>query len=199
MTLTDHLIYALLWLSFGLGHSALASQAAKRALHRLGRYYRLTFNLIAAGHASLIWAIGRFVLTPGLAPWPLPVWGEIALLAMAVCGGAILVLAMRSYDGQLFLGICQVRNREASDETEPLATGGLNRYMRHPLYSGAILLLFGLANDALGLMTAVWASTYFVIGAYFEERRLIARYGDAYRAYRERVPMFVPFPGRHAR
>jgi protein-S-isoprenylcysteine O-methyltransferase Ste14 len=39
-------------------------------------------------------------------------------------------------------------------------------------------------------------SAYFVIGTWFEERKLIAEFGQKYRDYRARVPAILPLPGR---
>ena len=35
-------------------------------------------------------------------------------------------------------------------------------------------------------------TAYFIIGSILEERRLLARFGDAYREYQQRVPMLIP-------
>jgi len=77
-----------------------------------------------------------------------------------------------------------------------LRVDGLHRYVRHPLYSAVFLVLWGAVWSPLGLMTAFFGSIYLVIGAWLEERRLIARYGDDYAAYRARVPAFIPWRGR---
>jgi protein-S-isoprenylcysteine O-methyltransferase Ste14 len=36
------------------------------------------------------------------------------------------------------------------------------------------------------------AALYFVIGAVFEERKLVREFGQAYVEYRQRTPMLVP-------
>ena len=59
-----HLVYALAWLSFGLGHSLLASEGLTARLRaRLGPYYRLTYNLLAAVHVALVLWVGHWLLT----------------------------------------------------------------------------------------------------------------------------------------
>jgi protein-S-isoprenylcysteine O-methyltransferase Ste14 len=42
------------------------------------------------------------------------------------------------------------------------------------------------------LFNLLW-TIWIVIGSYFEEKDLIAEFGDAYREYQKRVPMLVPF------
>lgn len=51
----------------------------------------------------------------------------------------------------------------------------------------------GLAAVHLG---AIWASVYLLIGTYFAERRLLDRYGEAYRSYRAVTPAYIPWRGR---
>lgn len=52
-------------------------------------------------------------------------------------------------------------------------------------------LLFTLYSAAA---TAAAAIAYFYIGTFFEERRMERKFGEAYRAYRRRVPRFFPLP-----
>lgn len=198
MGVLDHVIYGLLWLSFGVLHSVLASGTAKRVTQGLfGARERLAYNVIAVAHVGMVWVIGavllggltatRFDLSPAI---------RMALLICGVVGVLILLVAYRQYDGGRFTGLRPV----AGDaEAEPLHTTGLHRYVRHPLYSGAFLVLFWQANDAFGLATCIWASLYLIIGTWFEERRLIALYGPAYLAYRVQVPAFIPWKGRALR
>ncbi len=191
----DHLLYALAWASFGLGHSLLASPRAKARLGPwLGRGYRLTYNLLALLHFLLVaWAgqallgsHGRFEL-PG---WALALFGTVHL-----AGWIGLLWTARFYDGGRLLGLTQWRHPEAPED-EPLRLDGPHRYVRHPLYAAAFLILWGAAVSPLGLATAVWGSAYLVIGAWHEERGLLRLYGAAYADYRARVPAFLPWRGK---
>jgi protein-S-isoprenylcysteine O-methyltransferase Ste14 len=68
--------------------------------------------------------------------------------------------------------------------------------LRHPAYAAMdrLALAFGLWNGSpyalllAVLFVAVWHPIWYGI----EERELVARFGDDYRAYRERVPAVVP-------
>ncbi len=99
------------------------------------------------------------------------------------------------YDRGRFVGTTQLRVPDMVPD-EDLRIDGLHRYVRHPLYSGLFLVLWGHAQTEFALATALWGSLYLVIGTGFEERRLIARYGQAYTAYRARVPAYLPWRGR---
>jgi protein-S-isoprenylcysteine O-methyltransferase Ste14 len=143
-------------------------------------------------------AVGRLLL--GDAPaFDLPAAVRVAMGALALGGVAIAVVGFRGYHGARFLGLHQLRHGPDdldSDRDEPLVTAGLHRYVRHPLYTGGMALLWGLAQSPLGLATAVWGSLYFIVGSRFEERALLRRHGESYRAYRRRVPGFIPWKGR---
>ena len=191
----SHLAYALAWASFGLLHSLLARGSGAALLRRIfGAAERLAYNGIAAVHLLAVFLIGHWVLGDQ-ADFARPdwlVWLQWSGLALGLLVG---LKALQSYDLGLFAGTKQMREGPAEDE-EPLATRGLHRYVRHPLYAALFLCLWGLADDPLSLATAIWGSLYTLIGTYFEERKLIALYGRAYADYRSQVPAFFPWKGR---
>lgn len=159
-----------------------------------GRYYRLTYNGFAVLHLGAILWLGRIWLG-GASPLGLsPTIGAIGD-AVTVLGVVVIGIALMGYDRGRFLGTTQIKAPETAPD-ENLKLGGLHRYVRHPLYSGLFLVLWGHAQTEFALATAFWGSFYLIIGAGFEERRLIARYGTAYADYRARVPAFVPWRGR---
>lgn len=72
---------------------------------------------------------------------------------------------------------------------------GLYQHLRHPSYAAQMAAMLGLcllaAQPAMWMLAAAWAVLLnLAIG--LEERELVARFGDAYRAYRRRVPAFLP-------
>ncbi len=70
---------------------------------------------------------------------------------------------------------------------------GPYRWVRHPLYLFMILMIWAcpdLTADRL-LFNGLW-TVWIVIGSILEERDLMLEFGDVYREYQQRVPMFIP-------
>ena len=76
-----------------------------------------------------------------------------------------------------------------------LATSGLYGVVRHPQYTGIFLAIFGQLIHWPTILTLalfpliVWA---YIRLARREERSMVEQFGDAYRIYQQRVPMFFP-------
>ncbi|MBX3590279.1 MAG: hypothetical protein KF755_05140 [Burkholderiaceae bacterium] len=69
----------------------------------------------------------------------------------------------------------------------------LYRYVRHPLYLGVLLSLWSVPVMTAGhLLFSMGLSSYILAGIWFEERDLIAQFGERYRRYRAEVGMLVP-------
>lgn len=76
-----------------------------------------------------------------------------------------------------------------------LVTHGIYARVRHPIYLGVVLAMWGYAwavtSALMGLLVAGVALGYFDRKAAVEERHLAARFPD-YPAYRNRVPRLLP-------
>ena len=197
-----HMLYALAWISFGAGHSFLANAKTKqRLLPVLGPYYRLAYNIIAGIHIFAVWLTGIW-LFDGIRTVTLPESVTTGLTALSVFGIVILLMALREYDLGLLAGTTQIRHHRAGNtqpDLEPLHITGLHAYVRHPIYLGAYMILWGGATDDRGLATALWGSLYLFVGTVFEERYLLKIYGQAYQAYQQKVPSIFPWRGRALR
>lgn len=77
-----------------------------------------------------------------------------------------------------------------------LATGGLYAFVRNPQYAGLLLALFG--EGVVHWPTIFSVALFPVIALAYgllarnEEKRMLQLFGEEFRAYRMRVPMFVP-------
>ena len=64
--------------------------------------------------------------------------------------------------------------------------------VRHPWYAGGILIVWIGNPDVTAVLTNLVITGYFLIGAIFEEQKLLAEFGEEYMDYRRRVSMFFP-------
>ncbi len=109
MTLADHILYALAWLSFGVVHSLLARQKANRAFDAaLGGFARIAYNLIAAVHLGAILFL-EWRGFPGKVAFDTPLWLHAPMVAVQVAGWALLFVALVQYDLGRFGGLTQAR------------------------------------------------------------------------------------------
>ncbi len=78
----------------------------------------------------------------------------------------------------------------------PFHTPLLYGLVRHPIMLGFIIAFWAAPTMSLGhLVFAAGSTLYILIALYFEERDLVAAFGEEYVSYRRRVPMLIPFSG----
>jgi len=66
--------------------------------------------------------------------------------------------------------------------------------VRHPLYTAGLIFIWLLTEMTVNrLALNIGLSLYLVIGALYEERKLVLEFGQAYQEYRERTPMLIPW------
>lgn len=82
------------------------------------------------------------------------------------------------------------------DPPRRLVLRGPYRYVRNPMISGVLFVLFGEALVLLSRPHLEWALMFLAINAIYipllEEPMLERRFGDAYREYRRHVRRFIP-------
>jgi protein-S-isoprenylcysteine O-methyltransferase Ste14 len=116
-------------------------------------------------------------------------------LRLLFAAGALLVAAgglLRAW-GVAYLGAGVMRDRDL--HTEKVTADGPFRFVRNPLYVGNILLALGMGLTASlpGWILLVVLMTLFVLRLILrEEAELSAAQGEAYQAYRRRVPRLIP-------
>jgi protein-S-isoprenylcysteine O-methyltransferase Ste14 len=157
--------------------SAAESSRPVSAGSAVARFQALTFerrNLLAA-----LPIIVAFAAT----------WSAAGLATLAAAAAFMLLgAALRAW--------CTLYNRFAQGERKSLATKGPYAWLRNPLYVGNALVLSGcaLASGLPWLVPVTWGWAFLVYDQVVrhEERRLLEKYGEAYRQYEESVPRWIP-------
>jgi len=187
---------------YGLVHSILASLRAKSLARGwfgppADRTYRLVFNLFAG--LSLLPVLALPALLPDHRLYAIPSpWVALTSVAQVL---ALLALAVGVLQTGVwsFLGLQQLFSPE-SGETHLLVLNGLYRWVRHPLYSAGLVFIWLTPVMTVNLLALyIGFSLYLIIGAIFEERKLVAEFGEAYLRYREHTPMLIPRPPKTVR
>ena len=182
-------------LVYGVIHSLLASHPAKDLARRWfgetsGRVYRLAYNIFAV--VSLLPVLALVALLPDWRLYILP--SPWSFLALAMQGVAVLALLVGLWQTGVwwFLGLEQLVRPIEGDEPQ-LVIRGLYRWVRHPLYTAGLVFIWLTPLMTTNLLVLnVGLTIYLVIGAYFEERKLLREFGPAYAEYQRRTPMLVP-------
>jgi protein-S-isoprenylcysteine O-methyltransferase Ste14 len=92
-----------------------------------------------------------------------------------------IAVSVRAIDALELAGI-----RESSNTG--LQVGGPYRLVRHPLYLGWVLAVFGAPHMTGDRLTfAIVSSMYLVVAVPWEERSLERAFGESYRHYKQRV------------
>jgi methanethiol S-methyltransferase len=188
-----HIILAILWIAYCVLHSVLASVGAKRriqnALGKAYKHYRLGYTIFAfVTLAGILW----YQLSIPTIHFYKPSFLVVILgYLVTVTGFGIMLTCIKKY----FMSLSGLRSLLKETVDSELIISGIHRHVRHPLYLGTFLFIWGLAVLApyLSLIIANTIITiYTVIAIRFEEEKLVAEFGDAYRDYQKTVPKLIP-------
>ena len=172
---------------WGVVHSFLASHLAKD-LFGFRRLYRLLYNVFSViSFAPILYLLVILVDSPLYqvpAPWSWVMRGGQALSAL------LLLVAILQTDTLSFIGLRQLVEEEKSGQ---LVTRGLYKVVRHPLYLFSLTFLWLSPSMSVNsLVFNIGVTAYFIIGAYFEERKLLRDFGEAYAEYKRRTSFLIP-------
>lgn len=173
-----------LFSAFALHHSVLARTRMKRVITRV---------VPAAFERSLyVWIASLLLLAVCWLWQPLPgsaynvpqPWRWLCYLVQMV--GVVL-----TWRGAAVVDVLELAGvRQTRHETRPVEFRivGPFRLVRHPIYLGWMLMVFGAPSMTMGrLLFACVSSTYLLLAIPWEERSLIETFGDRYRAYQAAV------------
>jgi len=186
------------WVIYFAIHSLLAGVTFKGFVENrwpdMMIYYRAIFNCIA-----LLLLIPPFYLSSRLNSVQLWEWhGHWAWFANTLAGLAALGIlsTLRGYDGFAFLGFRQIK-KHSTDVESDLNISFPHRFVRHPWYFFALVIIWTRNFDQIFLVTASMITLYFIIGSRLEEKKLITIHGQSYRNYQKKVPGLIPGPWRY--
>ena len=103
-----------------------------------------------------------------------------------------MIICIRKYFYELS-GVQALENKPVEKPT--LQQTGLHKYVRHPLYFGTLLFVWGLfllMPSISNLIAVVVLTIYVLIGIHLEEQKLVLEYGEEYKRYSKKVPKLIP-------
>ena len=190
MSILTILFSLLLW---GAVHSLLASLTFKALLaDTVGksamRGYRLFYNGFSLLSFLPILYLTRTLPDAPLYSVPAPI--SYVMLVGQGFGLILLIVGVLQTDTLSFIGLSQLFTEE---KPSILVTKGLYRLVRHPLYTAGLMVLWLSPTVTVNSFTLYLGATiYILVGAYFEERKLLREFGQAYAEYKSKTPMLIP-------
>ena len=196
--LSSMYILALLWTLWCCLHSLLISRRfTSRMKVMLGAnyaYYRLCYNIFSLLTLFPVVLYQLRLHEKILFAWPWP-WNMLKI-AMYLAAFFLFYGGYRAYDMKYVLGTRQLQERreDKMQKAADFKTSGILDYVRHPWYSGAIILVwaFGHISD-VSLVSKIILTAYIFIGTFLEEKKLVHEIGAPYLEYRKRVSLFIPW------
>ena len=188
----EYLIIILASTLFGLQHSGISALRVKgRIIDRWGKEgYARIFNatsiitLLIAFLSMNFWDWIYFVTQPALIQPLLFILG----ILLGVGGAVMAMMASR------VISVSTVADMRTDRKAE-LVTDGIYSRVRHPLYLATLLVFLALAliyPFPVFIVFSLSMIFYTMIGAYFEERKLVKHYGDEYIEYKKTAGFILP-------
>ncbi|MGE5642069.1 MAG: methyltransferase family protein [Byssovorax cruenta] len=178
---------------WGVLHSLLASTGIKDLVRRLYgnglmKFYRLLYNLFAV--ISFLPVLYLMITLPDRALYRVSPPSDLLMRAGQGAALVLLIVAALQTDLLAFAGLRQLFQEEKPGS---LITKGLYRFVRHPLYTFGLLVLWLSPKMSLNSFVVYAALTMYVFaGIIFEERKLLREFGQDYANYRSATPMLIP-------
>ncbi len=160
-------------------------------------FYRLTYNIYA-----MLSLVGIIILSPkpDVIIYDLSYPFDLIIVALQFLSLIAILWTLKYFNIKEFLGISQIirfykgnYNANDLDEFSELKTDGIFKLCRHPLYLFFILFIGLRPVMSLFYFIAFLCTTlYFYIGSFYEENKLVDKFGDAYLKYQSNTPRIIP-------
>ena len=185
------LVFAIL--VWGVVHSITASLGFKESLRRtfgdgFMRFYRFLYNVFSVVSFAPILYLMVALPMRGLYQVPSP-WSYLMLAGQGL-STLLLLVAVLQTDTLSFVGLRQLFEEEKPGK---LIKSGFYSLVRHPLYTFGLLFLWLSPSMTVNSFIVYLSLTvYILVGAYFEERKLLREFGQEYADYKAVTSMIVP-------
>ena len=180
---------------FAAHHSVMARSGAKRWLqrHLPPEIERATYVWVASVLFVVVCLLWREL--PGMV-YNTTGWVRWGGLGAQGIGVGIIALAVSTLDPLDLAGVRQAMRRtdgtNSNGQADTLHYRGPYRWVRHPIYLGWVLVVFGAPDmPSTRLAFACISTAYLVIAIPWEERSMAETFGDEYRHYQKNVPWRV--------
>lgn len=155
------------------------------------QHYRLYYTLFAFVSFAIILLYQLNIPSPYL--YSTTTLSSVAGMIIGVSGLLVMIICIKKYFGKLS-GLKTLFQSEIKTGNTLIITG-IHRFVRHPLYTGTFLFIWGLFifMPYCSLLISNFIITiYTLIGIRFEENKLIREFGTSYIEYRKKVPKIIP-------
>jgi protein-S-isoprenylcysteine O-methyltransferase Ste14 len=192
---------ACLSLAFFIQHSVMIRRQFRQRLAQFIRveYHGALFTIISGVVLLIIVVFWQKSANTLAAPQDILRWLMHAVYFLSIPGFVWGIRSLGTFDPFGFSPILYYM-RGKNEPQMPFFVRGPYCWVRHPLYLFSLLMIWSCPNltaDRL-LFNVLWTA-WIIAGAVFEERDLVASYGEAYRNYQSKVPMLIPYRIRPCR
>lgn len=187
----EYFYLSISWIIYYLFHSYGASDQLKVSLKK----QNISLNLWRTGYSviSTVGLLGIFLLMATMKDevlWPPNRVIKLISMILITYGLIVVRLSFKKSSIREFLS-----REDRFDENARLNISGVYAVVRHPIYSGTILLFMGMF-----LFIAKWGPlvallitlVYLLIAIPLEERKLVLKHGETYLDYKRQVPAIIP-------